>query len=43
MIGVNVARIYSVTLGISAALAGACGSLISIVQSFTPLRVDFSS
>ena len=41
MIGVNVARIYSVTLGISAALAGACGSLISIVQSFTPFEGGF--
>jgi len=41
MIGVNVAKIYSVTLGISAALAGACGSLISIVQSFTPFEGGF--
>jgi branched-chain amino acid transport system permease protein len=41
MIGVNVARIYSITLGISAALAGACGSLISIVQSFTPFEGGF--
>ena len=41
MIGVNVAKIYSITLGISAALAGACGSLISIVQSFTPFEGGF--
>ena len=41
IIGVNVARIYSITLAISAALAGACGSLISILQSFTPFEGGF--
>lgn len=41
IVGVHVARIYSVTLGVSAALAGACGSLISLVQSFTPFEGGF--
>ncbi len=34
-------QIYSITLAISAALAGACGSLISIIQSFTPFEGGF--
>ena len=38
IVGVHVGRIYSITLGVSAALAGACGSLISMVQSFTPFE-----
>ena len=41
IVGVNVARIYSVTLAISASLAGACGSLISMIQSFTPFEGGF--
>jgi branched-chain amino acid transport system permease protein len=41
IVGVNVARIYSITLGISAALAGACGSLVSMIQSFTPFEGGF--
>jgi branched-chain amino acid transport system permease protein len=41
IVGVDVARVYSVTLGISAALAGACGSLISTIQSFTPFEGGF--
>lgn len=41
IVGVNVARIYAITLGISAALAGACGSLISMIQSFTPFEGGF--
>jgi len=36
-----VAKVYSITLGVSAALAGACGSLISMVQSFTPFEGGF--
>ena len=38
IVGIHVGRIYSITLGVSAALAGACGSLISMVQSFTPFE-----
>ncbi|MEM7828324.1 MAG: branched-chain amino acid ABC transporter permease, partial [Candidatus Aenigmatarchaeota archaeon] len=34
--GVNVSRIYSITFGIGAALAGSAGSLISITHSFSP-------
>ncbi len=41
IVGVNVAKVYSVTLAISAALAGACGSLISMVQTFTPFEGGF--
>ena len=41
IVGVNVAKVYSITLAISAALAGACGSLISMVQSFTPFEGGF--
>ena len=41
IVGVNVATVYSITLGISAALAGACGSLISTIQSFTPFEGGF--
>ena len=41
IVGVDVAKIYSITLGISAALAGACGSLISTIQSFTPFEGGF--
>jgi branched-chain amino acid transport system permease protein len=41
MVGVNVAKIYSITLALSAALAGACGSLISTIQSFTPFEGGF--
>lgn len=41
IVGVNVAKIYSITLAISAALAGACGSLISTIQSFTPFEGGF--
>jgi branched-chain amino acid transport system permease protein len=41
IVGVNVARIYAITLAISAALAGACGSLISMIQSFTPFEGGF--
>lgn len=41
MVGVNVSKIYSITLAISAALAGACGSLISTIQSFTPFEGGF--
>jgi branched-chain amino acid transport system permease protein len=41
IVGINVAKVYSITLGVSAALAGACGSLISMVQSFTPFEGGF--
>jgi branched-chain amino acid transport system permease protein len=41
IVGVHVARVYSITLAVSAALAGACGSLISMVQSFTPFEGGF--
>jgi branched-chain amino acid transport system permease protein len=41
IVGVNVSKIYSITLAISAALAGACGSLISTIQSFTPFEGGF--
>jgi len=41
MVGVNVSKIYSITLAISAALAGVCGSLISTIQSFTPFEGGF--
>jgi branched-chain amino acid transport system permease protein len=41
IVGVDVAKVYSITLGISAALAGACGSLISTIQSFTPFEGGF--
>lgn len=34
--GVNVSRIYSITFGIGAALAGSAGSLISVTHSFSP-------
>lgn len=34
--GVNVPKIYSITMGISAALAGACGCMYSTLQTFTP-------
>ena len=34
--GVNVPKIYSITMGISAALAGACGCMYATIQSFTP-------
>ena len=38
IVGVDVAKVYSITLGISAALAGACGSLISTHPVLHPLR-----
>jgi len=41
IVGVHVAKVYSITLAVSAALAGACGSLISMVQSFTPFEGGF--
>ncbi len=41
IVGINVAKVYSITLAVSAALAGACGSLISMVQSFTPFEGGF--
>jgi branched-chain amino acid transport system permease protein len=34
--GVNVPKIYSITMGISAALAGACGCMYATIQTFTP-------
>jgi branched-chain amino acid transport system permease protein len=34
--GVNVPKIYGITMGISAALAGACGCMYATLQTFTP-------
>ena len=36
MCGVNVPKIYSITFGISAAMAGICGCMYAILQTFTP-------
>lgn len=36
IVGVNIGHIYALTFGISAALAGAAGSLISTIYSFSP-------
>jgi branched-chain amino acid transport system permease protein len=37
VMGVDTARIYAVTFGLSAAMAGATGSLIAIVYAFSPV------
>ncbi len=36
IVGVNIGHVYALTFGISAALAGAAGSLISTIYSFSP-------
>ena len=36
LMGVDVARIYALTYGLSAAVAGAAGTLLSMWYSFTP-------
>jgi branched-chain amino acid transport system permease protein len=36
LVGMNTHRVYSITFGIGAALAGMAGSLISVVQAFQP-------
>jgi branched-chain amino acid transport system permease protein len=36
IVGINVGQIYTLTLAISAAMAGAAGSLISTIYSFSP-------
>jgi branched-chain amino acid transport system permease protein len=37
LMGVQIGRIYALTFGIGAAMAGASGSLISMVQGFSPV------
>lgn len=36
IVGINISRIYAITFGISAAMAGAAGVLISTIYSFSP-------
>jgi len=40
VIGINTARIYSLTFGLGAAMAGATGSLITVVYAFSPAIGD---
>jgi len=40
VIGIDAARIYGVTFGLGAAMAGATGSLITVVYSFSPVIGD---
>jgi ABC-type branched-subunit amino acid transport system permease subunit len=40
VLGIDTRRIYAMTFGIGAALAGAAGSLVAMVYSFTPVTGD---
>jgi branched-chain amino acid transport system permease protein len=40
VIGIDTERVYAITFGIGAAMAGAAGSLIAMVYSFTPVTGD---
>ena len=40
VIGIDAARIYAVTFGLGAAMAGATGSLITVVYTFSPVIGD---
>ncbi|HET7032711.1 MAG TPA: branched-chain amino acid ABC transporter permease, partial [Casimicrobiaceae bacterium] len=40
VLGIDTTRVYAITFGIGAAMAGAAGSLIAMVYSFTPVTGD---
>jgi branched-chain amino acid transport system permease protein len=40
VVGIDAARIYGLTFGLGAAMAGATGSLISVVYAFSPVIGD---
>ena len=40
VLGIDTRRVYAITFGIGAAMAGAAGSLIAMVYSFTPVTGD---
>jgi branched-chain amino acid transport system permease protein len=40
VLGIDTARVYAITFGIGTAMAGAAGSLIAMVYSFTPVTGD---
>ena len=40
VLGIDTARVYAITFGIGAAMAGAAGSLIAMLYSFTPVTGD---
>ena len=40
VLGIDTRRVYAVTFGLGAAMAGAAGSLIAMVYSFTPVTGD---
>lgn len=37
LVGINVSKVYAVTFGIGAAMAGMAGSLVSVIYSFSPV------
>jgi branched-chain amino acid transport system permease protein len=40
VLGIDTRRVYAITFGLGAAMAGAAGSLIAMVYSFTPVTGD---
>lgn len=40
LVGIDVAQMYAITFGIGAAIAGVAGSLVAMVQSFSPVLGD---
>ncbi len=40
LLGIDTNRVYAITFGLGAAMAGAAGSLIAVVYSFTPVTGD---
>ncbi len=40
VLGIDTGRVYAITFGLGAAMAGAAGSLIAMVYSFTPVTGD---
>ncbi len=40
LVGIDVRQIYAITFGIGAAMAGASGALVSMVQAFSPVTGD---
>jgi branched-chain amino acid transport system permease protein len=37
LVGVNISRVYAITFGLGASLAGMAGSLVSVIYSFSPV------